>query len=47
MENLLNSTRELLENREDVTLIEIAEGAGVGYEWLQKFNQGAIEDPGV
>ena len=28
-------------------LREVAAGSGVGYEWLAKFSQGRIGDPGV
>lgn len=26
---------------------EVAEATGLGYEWLAKLSQGAIQDPGV
>lgn len=43
---LLAATRKLLTGS-DETLPEIARGAGVGYEWLKKFANGAIPNPGV
>lgn len=46
-ESLLDRTKKLLDQRGDATLREIAEGAGVGHEWLRGFVYGAIKDPGV
>lgn len=43
---LLPKTRELLANC-DRPLKEIADGAGVGLEWLKKFRQRAEHDFGV
>lgn len=43
---LLPRTRALLA-RCDRPLWEIAEGAGVGFEWLRKFKSGAEHDFGV
>lgn len=45
---LLESTYEQLKARDRaLTLRRIAEGAGVDYEWLAKFSQNRINDPGV
>jgi hypothetical protein len=46
-ESLLSRTKTLLELRGDLTLRQIAEGAGVGHEWLRGLVYGAIKDPGV
>jgi len=47
-ESLLTRTKKLLEQRDELTLREIAEGAGVGHEWLRSFVYGdRIKDPGV
>lgn len=46
-ESLLSRTKKLLEARGDLTLREIAEGAGVGHEWVRKLVYGGIDDPGV
>lgn len=42
----LEATKMRLKLREG-TLREVAAGAGVDYEWLAKFSQGVIVDPGV
>lgn len=45
---LLDATYDLLEQAAPrQTLPEIAKGAGVGYEWLQKFSQRAVKNPTV
>jgi len=45
---LLDRTYELLrERRQDLTLREISDGAGVKYDWLNKFAQQQIPNPGV
>ena len=46
-ESLLSKTKKLLDQRGDLTLREIAEGADVGHEWLRKIVYGGIDDPGV
>ena len=46
-ESLLSRTKKLLDDRGDLTLREIAEGAGVGHEWVRKLVYGGIDDPGV
>lgn len=46
-ESLLSKTKKLLDQRGDLTLREIAEGAEVGQEWLRKIVYGGIDDPGV
>lgn len=47
-ESLLSRTKKLLAQRGELTLREIAEGAGVGHEWLRSFAYGErIKDPGV
>lgn len=47
-ESLLSRTKKLLAQRGALTLREIAEGAGVGHEWLRSFVYGdRIKDPGV
>jgi hypothetical protein len=45
--NLYDRTIDLLRNRGDITLREIASGARVEYEWLSKLSQGVIAEPGV
>lgn len=49
--SLLESTQELLEQRiaAGLSLRAIAEGSDgrINYEWLKKFAQGKIENPGV
>jgi hypothetical protein len=47
-ESLLVRTKKLLNQRGDLTLREIATGAGVGHEWLRSFAYGnRIKDPGI
>lgn len=47
-ESLLTRTKKLLDQRGNLTLREIAEGAGVGHEWLRSFLYGdRIKDPGI
>ena len=46
-ESLLTRTKNLLDQRGELTLRQIAEGAGVGHEWLRGLVYGAINDPGV
>lgn len=46
-ESLLGRTKKLLEERGELSLRQIAEGAGVGHEWLRSLCYGAIEEPGV
>jgi len=43
---LLDLTKRLLKDS-PLTLREISVGADVGYEWLSKFAQGRIDNPGV
>lgn len=43
---LLDATKERLASRQE-TLQEVADGAGVGYQWLAKFSQNRIADPSV
>ena len=45
MIDLLRETKELLKDR-DQSYRQIAEGSGVGYEWLAKFSQN-IGDPRI
>lgn len=45
---LLDHTYRLLaDRREHMTLREIADGSGLGYDWLSKFANRAIPNPGV
>lgn len=44
---LLEQTKQLLASRGEITLVEIAKGAGVDYSWLAKFHQGRIPGPSV
>ena len=46
-ESLLSRTKKLLDARGDLSLREIADGAGVGHEWVRKLVYGGIDDPGV
>lgn len=46
-ESLLDRTKKLLSDVEGLTLREIANGAGVGHEWVRKIAYGGIDDPGV
>jgi len=46
-ESLLSRTKKLLDDRGEISLREIAEGAGVGHEWVRGLAYGAIKDPGV
>lgn len=47
-ESLLSRTKKLLAQRGELSLREIAEGAGVGHEWLRSLVYGErIKDPGV
>ncbi len=43
---LLDDTRELLDRR-NRTLQEISSKTGINFHWLNKFQQGKFEDPGV
>lgn len=43
---LLDRTLDLLRNC-DVSLPELANMSGLGYEWLKKLKAGDIPDPGV
>ena len=45
--SLLQDTKILLEQRNPLTLREIAAGAGVGLEWLRKLHGGHIERPDI
>lgn len=45
-EPLLKTTYRLLE-ASPLTHEEIATGAGVGFDWLSKFNQRRIAEPGI
>lgn len=45
-ENLLEETYRLLD-ASDLTYRQIAEGARVDINWLSKFKQRAIEEPGI
>lgn len=46
-ESLLTRTKALLKQRGDLTLRQIADGAGVGHQWLRGLAYGAIKDPGI
>lgn len=46
-ESLLTRTKRLLEQRGDLTVRQVATGAGVGYEWLRKFLYEGFDDPSV
>lgn len=46
-ESLLSRTKKLLEERGELSLREIAEGAGVGHQWVRSLAYGAIKDPGI
>jgi transcriptional regulator with XRE-family HTH domain len=46
-ESLLSRTKKLLDQRGELSLREIAEGAGVGHEWVRGLTYGAIKDPGI
>lgn len=47
-ESLLDRTKKLLADRGELSLRQIADGAGVGHEWLRSFAYGdRIKDPGV
>lgn len=46
-ESLLSRTKTLLDMRGDLTLRQIADGAGVGHQWLRGLVYGAIKDPGI
>lgn len=45
--SLMARTKALLDQRDPLTLREIAKGSGVGLEWLRKFHHGHIERPDV
>lgn len=46
--NLLDKTRVLLSvAKSQMSLREIAAGAGVGFEWLRKFDDGTSKHPSV
>ena len=46
--NLLDKTKVLLAvGKSDMNLREIAQGAGVGFEWLRKFDDGTSKHPSV
>lgn len=44
--DLLSTTKTLLAQSPETQRI-IAANSGVGYQWLAKFSQGRISDPGV
>lgn len=47
-EKLLDRTERLFrQTNKLISLREIAERSSVGFEWLRKFSQGKIDDPGV
>ncbi len=47
-ESLLTRTKRLLAERPtELSLREIAEGAGVGHQWVRSLVYGAIKEPGV
>lgn len=46
-ESLLAKTKRLLQERGELSLREIAHGAGVGHQWLRSLCYGAIAEPGV
>lgn len=47
-ESLLTRTKKLLDQRGELSLREIAEGAGVGHEWVRSIAyEGRIVDPGI
>ena len=45
--DMVSETIELLKNRGDLSLRQVADGAHVDFEWLRKFHKQAINDPGV
>lgn len=45
--SLIARTKALLDQRDSLTLREIAKGSEVGLEWLRKFHHGHIERPDV
>lgn len=46
-ESLFQRTKRLLRERGELSLREIAAGAGVGHQWLRSVVYDAIEEPGV
>lgn len=46
-ESLLVRTKKLLDERGELSLREIAEGAGVGHQWVRSLVYGRIHDPGI
>lgn len=47
MGSLLKQTLDLLQNKRQKTIPEIAAESGLPYYWLRKMANGEIEDPGV
>ena len=46
-ESLLSRTIKLLNERGETSLREIADGAGVGHEWLRSLAYGRSGNPGI
>ena len=46
-ESLVVGTKKALGERGNLGLREIADGSGVGYEWLRKFVYGGISKPDI
>ncbi len=46
-ESLLDRTKKLLDQRGEASLREIADGAGVGHEWVRSLAYGRSENPGI
>lgn len=45
--SLLKRTRELLDDRGDLTLMDVYEATGIPFHWLTKFAAGKIDNPSV
>lgn len=46
-ESLLDRTKNLLDQRGETSLREIADGAGVGHEWVRSLAYGRSKNPGI
>lgn len=46
-ESLLDRTKRLLHDRGETSLREIADGAGVGHEWLRSLAYDRSKNPGI
>lgn len=46
-ESLLSRTKRLLDERGELSLREIADGAGVGHQWVRSLVYNRIKDPGI